>query len=375
MVDMPGTYYLQIIDTSNNCTNIDSIIVEQDSSVPLAEAGDNATLDCNDSSIALNGQGSSVGGNYVYTWTTQDGNIVSGINSLNPTIDLPGWYYIEVYDGISECSTIDSVLIEDNSAPITGLEITGINPCYGDNIGVVEVLDVQGGIGPFTYSLNNGSQSTEPIFENLPGGTYVVTVTASNGCTATDTITLFEGLVLDIDVGGDHYIDLGESVQLQATINIPDSLVDEVVWSPFNNTLTCHECMDPIATPFETTVYTATLIDIYGCMDAESLTIYVDRRSKVYAPNVFSPNGDGTNDEWTLFSGNQLDNIDEIYVYNRWGELVWENQNVVPGDLDMGWDGTFKGESVNPAVFAWYAKVTMIDGTKRLLKGDVTVIK
>ena len=347
----------------------------RDTSVPVAEAGEDDSIDCTNTSLILNGQGSSVGNNFTYLWTTVDGNIVSGSTGLNPTVNSAGWYFIQVFNGISECSSIDSVFVDDNGLPITDIVIDGINPCYGENEGIIEILDVIGGVGPFTYSLNNGAQTTEPLFENLPGGTFVVTVHAANGCTASDTITLHEGLDLDIDVGPDHYIDLGESVQLEAVINIPDSLVDEVVWTPFNNTLSCHECLDPIATPFETTVYTATLIDIFGCMDSESLTIFVDRNTKVYAPNVFSPNGDGTNDVWTLFSGNQLDNIDEIYVYNRWGELVWENQNVVPGNLEMGWDGTFKGESVNPAVFAWYAKVTLIDGTKRLLKGDVTVIK
>ena len=307
--------------------------------------------------------------------STNNGNIVDGINTLTPTINAAGTYYLSIVNGFSFCTALDSVVVLDNSEPIVDIEIIGINPCYGENEGVVEVINIIGGQGPFTYQLNGGSYTDEPIFENLGGGTYIVTVTANNGCTASDTITLYEGIELDIDVGEDHYIDLGESVQLEAIINIPDSLVDEVVWLPFDNTLSCNECLDPIATPYQTTVYTATLIDIYGCMDSESLTIFVDRRSKVYAPNVFSPNGDGTNDVWTLFSGNQLDNIDEIYVYNRWGELVWENTNVVPGNLEMGWDGTFKGETVNPAVFAWYARVTMIDGTKALLKGDVTVLR
>lgn len=117
------------------------------------------------------------------------------------------------------------------------------------------------------------------------------------------------------------------------------------------------------------------MTDIFGCTAFAPVTIYVDRRSKIYAPNVFSPNGDGENDQFTLFSSSSVDRILELKIFNRWGELVFENGNFDPGIEELGWDGTFKGIAVNPAVFAWYARVRLIDGTERIIKGDVTVVR
>jgi hypothetical protein len=44
-------------------------------------------------------------------------------------------------------------------------------------------------------------------------------------------------------------------------------------------------------------------------------------------------------------------------------------------DLNFGWDGYFKGEAMDPAVFVWYAEVEFIDGSSQLLKGGVTLVK
>jgi gliding motility-associated-like protein len=162
---------------------------------------------------------------------------------------------------------------------------------------------------------------------------------------------------------------------LQAEVNIDESLVESVVWEPTDANISCIECMDPTVWPYETTLYTATLTDTFGCTDFATVRVFVDRRSKVYAPNAFSPNGDKQNDYFTLYAGNQLDRINELKIFNRWGELVFENGNFDPGVEEMGWDGTWQGDLVNPAVFVWYAKVRLVDGTERILKGDVTVMR
>jgi gliding motility-associated-like protein len=148
-----------------------------------------------------------------------------------------------------------------------------------------------------------------------------------------------------------------------------------VIWEPFDANISCVECIDPLAWPYYTTTYTATLVDIYGCITRDDKTIYVDRRTKVYAPNIFSPNGDDDNDFFTLYTDHQIDVILSLKIYSRWGEMVYENGNFKPGVEKDGWDGTFKNQKVNPGVFAWYAIVQLVDGTERLIKGDVTVVR
>ncbi|HMX41370.1 MAG TPA: hypothetical protein PKD78_13625, partial [Saprospiraceae bacterium] len=64
-----------------------------------------------------------------------------------------------------------------------------------------------------------------------------------------------------------------------------------------------------------------------------------------------------------------------LQVYDRWGTQVFLVQDMDPKDEKAGWGGDFKGSPVNPAVFAWWAEVELIDGRVLLLKGDVTVVR
>jgi gliding motility-associated-like protein len=91
-------------------------------------------------------------------------------------------------------------------------------------------------------------------------------------------------------------------------------------------------------------------------------------KEEIYIPNVFSPNGDGINDKLYVH-GNNITYL-EFYIYNRWGELIF-NTN----DLDHGWDGTYNLKNCDPAVFYYYAKVMFNDGTEKSKKGNVTLIR
>lgn len=87
----------------------------------------------------------------------------------------------------------------------------------------------------------------------------------------------------------------------------------------------------------------------------------------------FSPDSP-FNPAFTLFGNDQLVIINYLRVF-RWGEKVFELENLEPGDLSAGWDGTFRGQEVNPGVFVWVAEVVYEDGSSEVLKGDVTVIR
>ena len=125
-------------------------------------------------------------------------------------------------------------------------------------------------------------------------------------------------------------------------------------------------------TPKVTTTYTVTIVDSMGCARTAAITVYVITRECgqdiAFVPNTFTPNNDGKNDMLYVRSNN----LTEIYfaIYNRWGEMVFETTN-----LQKGWDGTFKGMRVDPAVFAWYIKGTCNNGNEFFKKGNVTVLR
>ena len=103
-----------------------------------------------------------------------------------------------------------------------------------------------------------------------------------------------------------------------------------------------------------------------GCTDTASFRIEVSI-SSLRVPNVFTPNGDGKNDEFRVayrslikFSG---------HLYNRWGRRVFAWT-----DPQKGWDGTINGQPASPGVYFYVIQAEGADGAKYKLKGDVTLI-
>jgi gliding motility-associated-like protein len=170
-------------------------------------------------------------------------------------------------------------------------------------------------------------------------------------------------------------ISLGDTYQIMTEINVPFSEIQSVQWTPSTG-LSCDTCLNLEASPLVSTEYFVAVTTDHGCRDDGALRLLVDRRVDVYIPNVFTPNGDGENDIFTIFADQKgVRKINSLQVYSRWGELLWERFDFDPNDLSFGWDGTYRGSDLNPAVFVYQAEIEFIDGRKELFKGDVTIVR
>lgn len=94
----------------------------------------------------------------------------------------------------------------------------------------------------------------------------------------------------------------------------------------------------------------------------------------VFAPNVFSPNGDGINDRFFLQTKEPL-LIQSFAVYSRWGEQVCETLNASTNDPEAGWDGFFKNKQAAAGMYTWKAVLEFPDGQARVLSGTVAVLR
>ncbi len=96
--------------------------------------------------------------------------------------------------------------------------------------------------------------------------------------------------------------------------------------------------------------------------------------SDVDVPDAFTPNGDGTNDHFTVFGTNIVEY--EIRIYNRWGELVYHSTDAGElSDLNRGWDGTHRGNLQSLGVFVYYIDAKGVDDTTFRKKGNLTLIR
>ncbi len=101
---------------------------------------------------------------------------------------------------------------------------------------------------------------------------------------------------------------------------------------------------------------------------AFALTITDIICGEVFFPTIFSPNGDGLNDEQCVF-GNC---IKEIYwaVYNRWGEKMFETE-----DKNACWDGAFRGNPLNTGVYVYKLTAILINGEIIKQNGNLSLVK
>ena len=93
-------------------------------------------------------------------------------------------------------------------------------------------------------------------------------------------------------------------------------------------------------------------------------------------PNAFSPNGDQINDYFTVFG--HVPNIQvvrELSIFNRWGELVFQNTNFLPNVPESGWDGRHPSGRNMGGVYTYIAKIELLDGSQVIRSGSVTVVE
>lgn len=273
----------------------------------------------------------------------------------------------------------DSLVITNTSLQ-GGINSALINidqPDCIDQFGSIEVETVSGGTSPFLYSIDGGTNySTEPNFDNLPPGAYEVLIEDANGCNYV-SIEMLENLVEPQVFFNPDEIELllGESSFLQPVFTVPDSQIVDFQWTPEEN-LSCLDCSSPIATPVVTTEYTITVIDENGCQASASVLLVVNDKARLYAPNAISPNGDGINDSFTLFSGEDyIESIVSLKIFDRWGNNVYENFDFTPNSPQLGWDGTKNGKIVEQGVHVYVAEIKLANGQNIIAKGEITVIR
>jgi gliding motility-associated-like protein len=123
-----------------------------------------------------------------------------------------------------------------------------------------------------------------------------------------------------------------------------------------------------LASPAEPTLYYVYGLSDKGCRNVDSIYVDIDYHDNLYVPNAFSPNGDGNNDLFRV-ANLTFQNIQEFKVLNRWGQELFSAID------NRGWNGTFKGKPQDPATYFYLIRVAYPDGSTKLFKGDVILVR
>ena len=360
----------------SNCTNESSITVIEDVTPPIAEAGTAVVLDCQTTSVTLDGSGSSFGPNFIYQWSTNNGNFIGGTTTISTEVDLAGNYNLDVINIQNGCTSSDFVLVNENDNAPNGIIYTIDQPeCHGDQ-GSISIETIDGGTAPYVYSIDGINYYSGHIF-TIEAGDYTLYAQDALGCETQVDFEIPELEPIEIFLTSEATINLGDDYQIEALTNILSNQIASISWTPSHN-LSCDNCLNPkVEQLFDNATYTLTIVNNNGCKISAKITINVDKARDIYIPNVFTPNGDGENDIFMIYAGDlsQIKQVNTFMIYDRWGETIFRAADFVQMDPQNGWDGTFKGETMNPQVFVYWAEVEFIDGLKVLFKGDVALRK
>ncbi|MEZ4953635.1 MAG: gliding motility-associated C-terminal domain-containing protein [Saprospiraceae bacterium] len=372
VVDLPGFYQVVVTDTLTGCSNTSSVEVFTDVETPVAIANGGGELNCVVPSLTLDGSGSSAGSNFSYSWTTALGNILSGANTLTPTVDAAGIYILQVTSATNSCTQTASTVVTLNDAHPTGAEITLLRPCVGDTDGAINISTVQGGTPPYLFAFNGTAFQSTNNWSSLPPDMYPIAIQDAIGCEWDTVLTISELPQLIVELGDDQTIPLGCEVLLNARVNFLPEDIDSVVWTPFYD---CQNCFEQAVLPVENTTYQVKVIDVNGCTANDRVAIFLDKKRNVFIPNAFSPNDDGLNDIFFINTGKDVAEILNFKIFDRWGELVASFENFPPNDLSYGWDGSLNGRKMDTATFTYFAEILFLDGVVEIYSGDVVLVK
>ena len=306
------------------------------------------------------------GGTGAFQFNWSNGIADSVANGLNT-----GQYQVSVTDA-NGCLTIAGAFISEPPRLDLMIDSTRDVICFGEPSGAIYFTG-NGGSPPFTYSIDGTTFSDLLFFDNLPGGTYELTIKDDRGCTRSVTTEIFQPAQLVVDAGMDTVVDLGLTTQLLAT-HQPLGKPVNYIWSP-GESLSCDDCPSPIAGPLQSTTYTVTIVDDDNCSATDQVEVLVFLNRPVFIPNSFSPNNDGFNDRLTIYGGAAARGVRKIQIYDRWGEMVYEGRRLTLNDETIGWDGTHNGRLMNPGVFVYVAEIEFIDDSVLEFEGDITLLR
>lgn len=352
-------YIVEVTD-ANGCINKDSIYAAV-FPLPTIDAGPDTSVCLSPGSFRDSVMLIATGG-VTYVWSPPTG--LSNATIFNPVSrPLANITYNVVGTDANGCNNSDSVRVYFLDPNINLIVERDKEVCEGEEVAIT-VVD-QGKSAYLWTPATSLSNATifNPLFTPNTTTDYVLRVT--NYCyTKTDTITIS---VLDLPIV-DAGIDTSIYRDLPVTLNGNTNGVN-YYWYPGDNVVSPFT-LTTDAYPEKSQWYYLYAFNSAGCSAVDSMYVTVVPFTQLLLPTGFSPNGDGINDVFKLVRHLNIRELKWFRIFNRWGEMVFETNNV-----NIGWDGTFKGEKQSLGTYAWTIRAITKDGNELNESGNVTIVR
>jgi PKD repeat protein len=371
-----GVYSVTATEPSGGCTAVGAVVVAADTTLPTVMLQAHfLEIPCGMDTLSLSADGSSNGTNYTVSWVASGGGtILNGISTLHPSIGGAGFYTILVTDLLNGCTASDTIEVSP-SIQITAQVIGDSVRCYGEENGAIHIISTLGGTAPLLYSVDNQNFKLEPVFENLPAGNYMVFIRDANNCLFSTTVAVAQPAPISIALTGDSIVLEGSLAHLQAMVSPANFIPAQILWSVDGANLAGNQFQQSLAL-YQNSIFQIEVADANGCSASDTWLVQIEEAHKIYVPNAISlGQSAGANAIFQVFGDSSVQEIASFAIFDRWGNQVFSKQRFQPNDASQGWDGAFRGQFVAPGVYVWVLEAVFTDGTSKVMKGDLTVLR
>lgn len=365
-----GAYNNFVITGPNGCpiTN-QNVITLVEPSPPVVVAPDDITI-CEGESVVL------IAGNPNNATITWDNNVINGV-AFTPSNTGVNTYTVTAH--IDNCITTDQVNVYVTLPPEPSFTADVTSGCSPLKVSFTNTTTPSGAYCLWEFgdgSTSTGCGVTTHIFEESGLYDVTLTVTSTEGCVGTSV--------------KQNYIDVKSSPIASFSANPEIATLSHPTVDFTNTSINAHSYLwdfgddsptSSIVNPThkyseeEDKDYIVTLVAYNAdgdCTDTVRAVIKVIDELIYYVPNTFTPDGDDYNETFKPIFTSGFDVLEyKLFIYNRWGETLFESHN-----SEIGWDGTYNGQIIKDGTYIWKIefKETMTD--KHYTKmGHVTIIR
>jgi len=361
-----GSYTIRITNSSNCNTTSNAIVVDVhivNTSVSLS----GPLTFCSGGSVTLT---AAILQNATYQWYFNGAPMLNGFSNTI-TVNASGIYKVLIADsyGCSSFSNTFTVTVLGNPT-VYIIPKDSAQICEGTSFKLTAKANMS---AAFQWYLNNVmiAGATDSVYFASQAGIYTVQATSTFGCKGQSGP--FKLIVVPLPLillPNDTTIFAGDQIEIVAQTSNAVS----ILWTP-STYLSCINCFTTYSRPEVPITYTATVANELNCLSSDTIRINLKCNDRfIFIPNMFSPNADDNNDIFYPRSGFNA-KINFMKIYNRWGQLIFENYNFTSNDPANGWDGTFNNTYSDAGLYSYIIQATCFDGSLLLYNGDITMLR
>ncbi len=304
-------------------------------------------------------------------WTSNGTAIINDPAAQSPTATevTDGEVFTVLIQDANGCSNRDSTTVQITE-PLSpeALVVLRDSSCWNAPTGAFEVQWLAQPNPPYTLSIDGEHFQDSSLFQNLPEGHYAILLRDADGCLFSLEADI--PVIEPIGLLPEDYIFPCQQGQLLLSPTLINPSQTQVVWSWPDGSQEDSWLVSQ-AGEFPLSISNSCETLSYNILVKED---FEEGEFPLYMPNAFSPNADGLNDCIKPEFSAQAEILSYTYrIFDRWGNFLFDTH-----DPQACWDGNYRGQPMDPAVFTWYleASITFCGNTFHIFrKGDISLIR